>query len=217
MVKLQQSGAAARRKQYYQILELLQQKQLPQSYPEADAQHQLPPDSLQIRSQLLGLCGYCLLAYDWLQPLAAWIGARKCLEIMCGSGALSKGLQDCGVSVRATDDFSWDKEHTTDWFRNGWTKLEEMPALQAIETYGRDVDFIICSWPFLSEDCYQALLKMREVNPAACMIFIGEWRGATASDSFFDVAEIVEDTTFQQAVANFKSIYQVQDRPYLIR
>ena len=49
------------------------------------------------------------------------------------------------------------------------------------------------------------------------MIFIGEWRGATASDSFFDAAEIVEDAAFQQAVENFKSIYQVQDRPYLIR
>ena len=58
---------------------------------------------------------------------------------------------------------------------------------------------------------------MRDVNPAACMIFIGEWRGATASDSFFDAAEIVEDAAFQQAVENFKSIYQVQDRPYLIR
>ncbi len=34
-------------------------------------------ESLNIRSQLQGLCGYCLLAYDWIGPLAEWIGQKK--------------------------------------------------------------------------------------------------------------------------------------------
>ena len=63
---MQRNGAAARRKEYYQILELLQQKKIPKSYPQADEKQQLPEDSLQLRSQILGLCGYCLLSYDWL-------------------------------------------------------------------------------------------------------------------------------------------------------
>ena len=205
------------RKQYYQILNQLQQREIPEAYPPADGQHQLKEESLQIRGQLLSVCGYCLLAYEWLRPLAAWIGNRKCLEIMCGSGALSYGLQSCGVDIRATDDFSWDKEHSTAWFRNGWTTLEELPALDAIETYGREVSFVICSWPFLSEDCYHALIKMREVNPDAQMIFIGEWRGGTASDSFFDAAELVEDGAFAEAVSQFKRIYGVRDWPYLVK
>lgn len=205
------------RKQYYEILSLLQQKKIPEAFPSADENHQLREESLQIRSQLLSVCGYCLLAYEWLKPLAKWIGDRRCLEIMCGSGALSYGLQHCGVDIRATDDFSWDREHSTAWFRNGWTNLEELSAIDAIEKYGREITFLICSWPFLSEDCYHALQKMREVNPASRMIFIGEWRGGTASDNFFDAAEIVEDITFTKAISNFKRIYGVCDWPYLIK
>ena len=214
---MQRNGAAARRKEYYQILELLQQKKIPKSYPQADEKQQLPEDSLQIRGQILGLCGYCLLSYDWLEPLAQWIGARKCLEIMCGSGALSKGLQDCGVDIRATDDYSWDKAHSTAWFRNTWTQVEQLTALQAIEQYGGESELILCSWPFVNDDCYEALLKMRQVNPAAQMIFIGEWRGGTASSKFFDAAKMVESDSFAHAVANFKCIYGVQDRPYLVK
>ena len=85
------NSIAAKRKAYYQILELLQQKKIPECYPDAEpGGHQLGRESLNIRSQLQGLCGYCLLAYDWIGPLAEWIGQRKCLEIMCGSGALSR-------------------------------------------------------------------------------------------------------------------------------
>lgn len=212
------AGAAARRKAYYQILELLRQKKIPECYPAAEAGgHQLGLESLQIRSQLQGLCGYCLLAYDWIKPLAEWIGSRKCLEIMCGSGALSKALQDCGVQIRATDDFSWDENHAVPWFRDPWTEIEQLNAAAAIEKYGAEIDFVICSWPFLSDDCYHALLKMRTINPSAAMIYIGEWYGATASDAFFETAQIVTDSSFRQAVQQFKSIYGFQDQPYLVQ
>jgi hypothetical protein len=210
--------ASAKRKAYYEILEQLQQKQIPAAYPAAEAGgHQLGRESLNMRSQLQGLCGYCLLAYDWIQPLADWIGNRACLEIMCGSGALSKALQDCGVNIRATDDFSWDENHAVPWFRDPWTEITQMNAIQAIEAYGKEVDFVVCSWPFLSEDCYHALQKMREVNPTAKMIFIGEWCGATASDAFFAAAQVVEAPDFQEAVRNFKSLYGIRDYPYLLR
>lgn len=209
-------SAAAQRRAYAEIVRLLQQKELPQSYPAADGDHQLGPESLQFRGEIMGLCGYCLLSYDWLRPLAEWIGPRRCLEIMCGSGALSYGLWRCGVEIRATDDLSWSKTHAVSWFSQAWTEIEPLAACAAIERYGAQSELVICAWPFLSEDCYQALLKMREVNPAAQMIFIGEWRGASASDSFFDAARPVESEDFQRAVANFKRVYSVRDWPYLL-
>ena len=212
------NSIAAKRKAYYQILELLQEKKIPECYPDAEpGGHQLGRESLNIRSQLQGLCGYCLLAYDWIGPLAEWIGQRKCLEIMCGSGALSKALQNCGVDMKATDDFSWNDNHAVPWFRDSWTEIEQLNALQAIETYGAEVDLVVCSWPFLSDDCYHALLKMREVNPAATMLYIGEWYGATASDAFFKAARVMKDDAFAQAIKNFKSFYDIHDWPYLIK
>ena len=89
--------------------------------------------------------------------------------------------------------------------------------MQAIEQYGGESELILCSWPFVNDDCYEALLKMRQVNPAAQMIFIGEWRGGTASSKFFDAAKMVESDSFAPAVAHFKCIYGVQDRPYLVK
>lgn len=216
--KTNHSGVAAKRKLYYQILEQLRQKKIPEAYPAAEAGgHQLGRESLEIRSQLQGLCGYCLLAYDWIRPLAEWIGQRRCLEIMCGSGALSKALQNCGVNIRATDDFSWKDNHAVPWFSDPWTDIEQLNALQALEKYGAEMDLIVCSWPFMSDDCYHALLKMREINRSATMLYIGEWRGATASAAFFEAAQVVQEEAFEQAIQNFKSIYDIHDWPYLIR
>lgn len=200
-------------KTYRNIINLLQQKEIPETWPEAV--HTKPS---AIREEIIGYCGYCLLSYDWIRPFAQWIGKRTCLEIMCGSGSLSKSLQNCGVDIKATDDHSWNQEHATAWFIDSWTDIEQVGAVEAIAQYGSTVDFIICSWPFMSEDCYEALLKMREVNPNCSMIYIGEWRGgATASDSFFAEAQCIQDHGFEEAVQNFKAIYGKQDRPYLLK
>lgn len=209
----QENTGAYQRKILRDNIDLLQQKRIPEAWPTL-----ITEKPLAVKEEIIGHCGYCLLAYDWLRPLAEWIGTRPCLEIMCGSGSLSKGLQDCGAVVRATDDHSWMKDHAISWFVDSWTAIEQQNAVAAIEKYGEDVDFIICSWPFRSEDCYQALLKLREVNAAARMIYIGEWRsGANASNSFFDAAECVADESFNRAVQQFKSIYGNSDYPYLIK
>lgn len=195
------------------ILDLLQQKEIPETWPSL-----IRTKPLTIREEIIGYCGYCLLSYHWIRPLSQWIGDKKCLEIMCGSGALSKSLQNCGVDIIATDDHSWDKEHAISWFVDAWTNIEQRNAVEAIEQYGRTVDFIICSWPFKSEDCYNALHKMREVNPCAIMIYIGEWcGGATASESFFAAAQCLHDVAFEAAVQNFISFYGIYDKPYLIK
>lgn len=214
-VKKEKQGniASYQREMLRNNIALLQQKQIPESWPELIVQK-----PLAIKEEVIGYCGYCLLAYDWIQPLAQWIGNRPCLEIMCGSGSLSKGLQNCGVKVQATDDHSWMKNHAISWFVDSWTEIEQQNAVAAIEKYGQKVDFVICSWPFSSEDCYQALLKMRETNPTARMIYIGEWRsGANASDSFFNAAEFVEDESFVQAVQRFKSLCGNSDKLYLLK
>ncbi len=70
------------------------------------------------------------------------------LKLCAVLALLSKALQNCGVDMKATDDFSWNDNHAVPWFRDSWTEIEQLNALQAIETYGAEVDLVVCSWPF---------------------------------------------------------------------
>jgi len=203
---------------YGPIIELLKQKQIPETYPEPELRDTLTffpgISSLYARDKIIQNSCFCLLAKDWIEPLADWIGKRKCLEIMCGSGALSKSLQDCSIDIHATDNFSWKYSNN-----QLWTIIENLDAVTAIEQYGKEVDIIICSWPPYQEPAaYNALLKMREINPNAVMIYIGEPPGGcTADDNFFEIAQYVQDESFDTAIRNFKSIWGIHDHPYLIK
>ena len=208
---------------YGPILEQLRRHEIPETYPATDSNspifgaQSLDEGSLLIRDEVIHLCGFCWLSYDWIRPLAQWIGPRRCLEIMCGSGALSYALQTCGVQVIATDSFGWEKNFSG-WYERPWMDIQQMDCLEAIRTYGPQTDLVICSWPYMADTCHQALLEMRKANPAAQMIYIGEPSGgATASKAFFEAVEPVEDEGFREAVQEFRSAFLLKDRPMLFR
>lgn len=208
---------------YGQILEQLRHHEIPESYPVADhkshlfGEQSLDEGSLLIRDEVIRLCGYCWLSYNWIRPLAQWIGSRRCLEIMCGSGALSYALQTCGVQIIATDNFSW-RENTSCWFEHPWADIQQLDCLDAIRTYGPQTDLVICSWPYMDDTCYHALLEMRKANPAAQMLYIGEPAGgATASKAFFEAVVPVDDEGFQEAVREFRSAFMLKDQPMLFQ
>lgn len=208
--------------EYEQIIRLLEQHIIPEQYlPVAEStfawQNELGMDSLLYRDPIVKNSGFALISNEWVRPLAQWIGKRHCLEIMSGSGALSYALTQNGTDVIATDNCSWAQQYGS-WFSEPWQKVEQLNCLDAIERYGSDCELIICSWPYMDEDAYNALIKMRAVNPTAMMIYIGEWScGATASDSFFEAVSIVHDTEFTLAVKNFKQVYGIHDWPRLLR
>lgn len=175
------------------------------------------PASTFVRNEFLDLMGYVLVSCDWVRPLAHWIGRRRCLEIMCGAGCLSKALRDCGVEVIATDNFSW-VENQICWYRKPRTLIQNMSAADAIQIYGTSCDLVISCWPYTNDDAYEALLKMRRQNPEAAMLYIGEWRGGnTANDKFFDAAVLVEDSGFQTAVEKYRHFWNLKDFPCLVQ
>lgn len=174
-------------------------------------------DAMAYRNGIIQNCGYALLAYEWIRPLAQWIGKRRCLEIMAGSGALSYALSQCGVDIVATDDKSW-SDPSCSWFSAPWTEVEQLNCLQAIKKYGKDRAIIICSWPYMDDNAYRSLLEMRQVNPDAMMLYIGELEcGATANDDFFRNLSIVEDDGFSASVQNFKQMPGLHDFPMLVK
>ena len=209
-------------KAYEPVIELLKNRQIPEDYPpetmvEFFLSRGLDDGFFAVRDQIVGLSGYAMLTWAWLRPMARWIGDRRCLEVMGGSGALSKCLQELGVSIRCTDSYDW-AERAPFWFSEPWTEVEKLDAVSAIKMYGKDTDIVVCSWPYMSNDCFEALEAMRSVNPACLMLYIGDGKnGATANDAFFEAAIPVKDEAFLDAASQYVTCHAMRDRPMLFR
>lgn len=147
-----------------------------------------------LRQEIIKYQGFALLTQEWINDFAEWIADKKCLEIMCGCGALSKILKDKNIDIIATDNFSWDaSEANWNINKNYWTEIEDIDCIEAIEKY-KDRDVIIMSWAYMDDTAYRCLLKMREVNPNMVMVVIGEsYGGCTADDNFFESITEIED------------------------
>lgn len=215
-------GHASYAEQYEQIVDLLVRHKIPDQYPPAETGefsglNELGADSTLYRNHIVCNSGFALLANDWIRPLAQWIGGRRCLEIMAGSGALSYALAQSGVDIIATDDGSWAAEYES-WFSAPWTTVERLDCLEAIARYAQDCSFVICSWPYMDEGAYNALQELRAVNPNAAFLYIGEWKcGVTADAQFFNAVVPVADKQFAAAVTSFKSMCGIHDQPYLLK
>ena len=146
--------------------------------------------------------GFPLFAENWVKPLAQWIGDRPCLEIMAGTGFFSYALKQYGCNIKATDNYSWSNRFDN---ISKFIEVENLDCIDAIRKYGKDVKFIICSWPYMDDNAYKCLMAMREVNPKCRMIYIGEdMGGCTANDKFFEAVKVCEVKSFYEAVKNYR-------------
>ena len=212
---------------YDEIITLLENHQIPDEYPERTRSQEYPQfmnmeldnNSTYYRSRIIHNSCFPFLAKKWIEPLAKWIGRRKVLEVMAGSGALSKSLKECGVNIKPTDIYENDYFMSYDWGNKLWCDVEQISANDAIEKYGKEVDIIIMSWPpYQTSDAHDTLIKMREINPDCIMLYIGESQGGcTADDDFFTIAEFFEDPEFEEEVgSNYRSSYGIHDRLYIV-
>lgn len=172
-------------------------------------------DSLLIKSYARSYCikrgMYAFVSKDWIKPLAKWIGERKVLEVMAGAGWLSKALDEEGVNIISTDNYSW-KNCTKQQIYN----IEHYDASKAIAKYGKDVDIVIMSWPYMNNLAYRLIKKCYLVNKNIKVIYIGEdFGGCTANDNFFNSFEIENDKNFNLVNKKFKSWLGIHDKLYL--
>jgi hypothetical protein len=82
---------------------------------------------------------YCFYSRDLISALTVMIGTRSCLEIAAGDGTLSRFLKERGVSVNASDDYSW--EHAVRYPE--WVVRQD--AKESLRNSNPEV--VICSWP----------------------------------------------------------------------
>ena len=196
------------------IKELIKNHNIPFSYPD----YLIKNWNNSERSKFIKNLGFTLLSLNWVVPLSKWIGKRKCLEIMAGNGALSYCLQQQGINIFATDDFSWGPDNHWNKNKNYWTKIENIDATKAIEKYGKDIDIIIMSWPYMDDTAYNVLKTMRKINKNCVMIYIGENSGGcTADDEFFNNIVELENHNFYNAVSQFDSWIGIHDNLYLVK
>lgn len=170
--------------------------------------------ALEERDIFIKAAGFALITKNFVKALSEWIGDRSVLEIMAGSGYISKSLKDEGVNVVAVTDI---KESS--WgFKKEWTEVEKLSANEAIMKYN-NVDIIICSWAYMDNNMYEALLTMREYNPNAILLYIGEDHGGcTANDNFFENLISIEDKDFEENVIPlYRRWSGMHDEPRLVK
>lgn len=170
---------------YNTLIDIIENKTIPE-----DISREIFDDS--ILSMYRGIytvkVGFSMVTKKFIRTLnEKVIKNSKCLEIMCGNGFISKALREEGVEIIATDNYCIDYG-----FSNKVDGIIEMDCLDAISKYGKEVDFIICSWiPYGSDIGYKALKLMNEINPNCKMISIKEY-AACAEDSFFEHSDTIQ-------------------------
>ena len=164
--------------------------------------------------------GFVLIDKRWISTLInTVIKDGKVLEVMGGSGYLSWALNKMGVKdIICTDNYSWANGSKPKWAKADLFEVEEMDAIDAVRKYGPDVDFVLMSWPYMDSSAYDVLMTLREVNPKATLIYIGEdWGGCTAYDDFFGAVEYIDTDLAAKVNEVFPSFDGIHDRVYLCK
>lgn len=143
------------------------------------------------RIEVVGRFGmWALLTWSFVNSLASRLVGKRVLEVFSGTGWLAWALEEKGVRVIATDDYSWEFPTPPR------VPVLRMDAVQAVESFRRDVDVLLMCWPPPSLAPVKALLRW---PPNKMVVYIGEPAGGcTAPDTFFELFKVVETIPIPQ-------------------
>jgi hypothetical protein len=124
---------------------------------------------------------YCFYSRELIEGLRVLLEGKTCLEIAAGDGTLSRFLQERGIQIRATDDYSWSRSIVYP------ETVERLSAKQALAKYQPQA--VVCSWPPPANSFEQKVFSARSVE-----IYIvigsrykfagGNWDSYTTQDRF---------------------------------
>lgn len=186
---------------------------VPIKMPKEDAGHFiLSVKDLERREEFISEGMYGFISWKWILPFIEWVGDKRCLEVMAGRGWWSYALQQKGVSVHATDDFSWHEQGRYSTWKDTLVNMEKLDAVKAVKKYGEETDVVLMSWPYMDDTAYEVIKALHQVNPNAVVVYIGEGSGGcTASYAFFDHFYEIEDEAFTEVQMNFESWSAIRD------
>lgn len=99
---------------------------------------------------------YCFYSQQLIAALAEKIGVLPCLEIAAGDGTLTRFLQQQGVRIQASDDYSW--EHAVRYPE--WVARQD--AKEALRIHAPVA--VICSWPPAGNSFERQVFRTRSVQ-----------------------------------------------------
>ena len=167
--------------------------------------------SYYVREEYIENVGFALFNMNLARELKSIIKDDKVLEICAGTGFISYALQKAGVDIIATDNYSWINEGRLN--KKPYIEVENIDGLEAINKYGKDVKWVLVSWPPYQEPiAYEAVKLLHKINPDATMIFLGEdWGGNTANDDFFEFTEEIMEEETERCNEYYERFFGIYD------
>jgi hypothetical protein len=124
---------------------------------------------------------YCFYSRPFVQQLAALLAGRSCLEIGAGDGTLTRFLRDRGVTITATDDYSWQDRIAYP------ASVVQMDATAALRHHSPEV--VLCSWPPARNSFEREVFRTRSVALYVAIVSVhrfasGNWEEYEAQQDF---------------------------------
>jgi predicted nicotinamide N-methyase len=169
------------------------------------------------RRSYIAFMGFSFINYAYIDALSNFLAGKKVLEVMSGSGLLSMLLKEKGIDIIATDiSPGYENDYHFAVFN---PDIEKLDAIAAVEKYGKDVDYVIMSWPPYNDPiAAEVMKKIKEVNNNINVIYIGEGPdGCTADQTFFDIVDGVYSESFEKVQHTYSNWSMIHDLPFIIR
>ena len=174
-----------------------QNRQIPNSLPRqlafSEAELFTDPILMELEDHLLDLRQllienfgvWHIFSKKWVADLQTFLGNSVGVEIMAGNGLLSTQIPN----LLATDNLDWHGQNIEK--PAGWQKIEKIDALDAVKKYALKSDYFLLAWaPDTSEADLEILKWLRSIQWQGKFIVIGEYKGATNSQKFWQEAKL---------------------------
>ena len=172
----------------------------------------------RLRDAYISFMAFSFINNDYVEQMANFLKGKKVLEVMSGNGFFSRMLKEKGVNLISTDLYVGN-DNPYGLVKVLDKDIERIDAIEAVEKYGKEVDYVIMSWPPYNKPIgSQVVKKIKEVCPNVKIIYIGETEGGcTADDYFFEITERVNDEAFEPVKYSYESWHFVHDYPQLLK
>lgn len=168
-------------------------------------------DEFYVREELVKKGMFALITTDFADNLANYLKGKRVLEVMAGAGYLAYELQNRGVDIVATDNYSWGIHAHNDF------PIENLSVYDAIRKYS-DVDYILVSWIPMNDAATDLIRAVKKYCPDKLILHIGEGQsGCTGNDYFFNSVKEVFDNDLLQAQNSFEHFYGIHDELSLLK
>lgn len=155
---------------------------------------------------------------SFTNALSHYLNGAPVLEVMAGNGYISKGLRNSNPheTIYTTDSLDWVKENETG--KHPVTNVERLSALDALNKYGHDVEYVIMSWaPDKGEQDWELLQHLRSDYPDLKLLVVGEKNGATNSPAFWHNAQLSQPDDLKEVNQYLKSFDLIDEQIYLAK